>query len=66
MQIILNGEATAVAEGISVNDLIAGLQLTGRRVAVEINGDLVPRSRWPEVRIKDGDRAEVVHAIGGG
>jgi sulfur carrier protein len=36
------------------------------RVAVELNRDIVPRDRWPETNLKDGDRLEVVHFVGGG
>jgi thiamine biosynthesis protein ThiS len=36
------------------------------RVAVELNRDIVPRERWPETQLKDGDRLEVVHFVGGG
>jgi sulfur carrier protein len=66
MQIVLNGENTAVSEGITLTELVGSLQLAGQRLAIELNGDIVPRSRWPEVRLSNGDRAEIVRAIGGG
>lgn len=66
MQIIVNGESTSTREGITLDELLAQLQLTGQRLAVELNGDIVPRSRWPEVRLGEGDRTEIVRAIGGG
>ncbi|MDR3416279.1 MAG: sulfur carrier protein ThiS [Nevskia sp.] len=66
MQIVLNGEPVAVADGSSVADLVGVLGLQGQRVAVELNGDIVSRSRWTEMRLKDGDHAEIVRAIGGG
>jgi sulfur carrier protein len=66
MQIIVNGQSTSTREGITLNELLAQLQLSGQRLAVELNGDIVPRSRWPQVRLGEGDRAEVVRAIGGG
>ena len=47
-------------------DLLARLDLTGRRVAVELNLDIVPRSQHDSTRLAEGDRVEVVHAIGGG
>jgi sulfur carrier protein len=66
MRIQLNGEAVELPEGQSVADLLARLELTGRRVAVELNLDIVPRSLHASTLLRDGDRVEVVHAIGGG
>lgn len=66
MRIELNGEAVELPEGQSVADLLARLELTGRRVAVELNLDIVPRSQHASTLLRDGDRIEVVHAIGGG
>jgi sulfur carrier protein len=66
MQIVVNGENTAVAEAISLSDLVDSLLLAGQRLAIELNGAIVPRSLWPEVRLSEGDRAEIVRAIGGG
>jgi len=62
----LNGEATEVAKCLTLQQLIDQMQLAGQRIAVELNGEIVPRSRWATVEIQDGDRAEVVRAIGGG
>lgn len=50
----------------SVAALLARLELTGRRVAVELNLDIVPRSQHDSTLLNDGDQVEVVHAIGGG
>lgn len=66
MRIQLNGEPHELADGQTVADLLTGLQLTGRRVAVELNQDIVPRSLHAETVLHEGDRVEVVHAIGGG
>ncbi|MCC6074427.1 sulfur carrier protein ThiS [Pseudomonas sp. GCM10022188] len=66
MRIQLNGEAVELPEGQSVADLLARLELAGRRVAVELNLDIVPRSQHAGTLLRDGDRVEVVHAIGGG
>jgi sulfur carrier protein len=66
MHIQLNGEALELPEGTSVADLIERLELSGRRVAVERNLDIVPRSQYASTALADGDRLEVVHAIGGG
>ena len=66
MQILLNGENTEVSDAISVQGLIEQLELTGRRIAVEVNEDIVPRSEHGEHQLAAGDRIEIVHAIGGG
>jgi sulfur carrier protein len=66
MRIQLNGEALELPEGQSVADLLARLDLAGRRVAVELNLDIVPRSQHAATLLRDGDRVEVVQAIGGG
>ncbi|CAH0237200.1 MULTISPECIES: sulfur carrier protein ThiS [Pseudomonas] len=66
MHIQLNGETLELPEGASVADLIERLELSGRRVAVERNLDIVPRSQYASTALADGDRLEVVHAIGGG
>ena len=66
MQIVVNGESADVSDNLSLAELVQSLRLGGQRLAIELNGDIVPRSRWPEVRLSAGDRAEVVRAIGGG
>lgn len=66
MQIQLNGEPFEVPAGETVADLIVRLDLAGRRVAVELNLDIVPRSQHATTALAEGDRIEVVHAIGGG
>ncbi|MEO8672627.1 MAG: sulfur carrier protein ThiS [Tahibacter sp.] len=66
MQILLNGQPREFAADTTLATL---LELTGyadRRVAIEINRDIAPRSRFAEILLKDGDKVEIVHAIGGG
>jgi sulfur carrier protein len=62
----INGEARRLAGGTTVADLLAQLDATGKRVAVERNGEIVPRSRHAETFLLAGDRIEVVIAVGGG
>ena len=62
----VNGEARLVREHATVSDLLAGLGHTGRRVAVERNGEIVPRSRYATTAVGRGDRLEIVGAVGGG
>ncbi len=66
MQIQLNGEPYELPAGQSVADLLARLDLTGRRLAVELNRGIVPRSAHATTELSEGDYVEVVHAIGGG
>lgn len=65
MQLHINGESRAVTSP-ELAGLLAELRLGERRVAVELNGEIVPRSAWPQVRLREGDRLEIVNAIGGG
>lgn len=62
----LNGEARQVAPGVTVAALLAELGLDTRKVAVERNLEIVPRSRYAETPLADGDALEIVHFIGGG
>lgn len=66
MRIQLNGEAFELPDGETVSGLIERLDLVGRRVAVELNLDIVPRSQHATTALREGDQVEVVHAIGGG
>ena len=66
MRIIVNGTERSLPDGSTVAQLIAQMSLTGRRIAVERNGEIVPRSLHPQVALADGDRLEIVVAVGGG
>lgn len=66
MQVQVNGDAMALPSEATLADLIDRMSLAGKRLAIEVNEDIVPRSQHPEFRLHEGDRVEVVHAIGGG
>jgi len=66
MQILVNGNTEEIPDGAKMADLIEQLMLTGQRLAVEVNEELVPRSRLQEHRLAAGDRVEIIHAVGGG
>ncbi|MDO8696225.1 MAG: sulfur carrier protein ThiS [Pseudomonadales bacterium RIFCSPLOWO2_12_59_9] len=66
MQIQLNGEAFELPDGQTVAGVLEYLQLGERRVAVELNLDIVPRSLHASTLLQAGDVLEIVHAIGGG
>ena len=66
MKIVLNGEEKQLNAPLTVAGLLCEIGYADRRVAVEINREIVPRSRYPEHQLQDNDRVEVVLAIGGG
>ncbi|HXO40995.1 MAG TPA: sulfur carrier protein ThiS [Thermoanaerobaculia bacterium] len=66
LALLLNGEPHEVAADATVLDLVTGLGHDPRTVAVERNGDLVPRAAFPATRLAAGDRLEVVHFVQGG
>ena len=62
----VNGDSRRFEASTKVVDLIHGLGLEGKRVAVERNGEIVPRSRFAAIQLADGDTVEIVVAVGGG
>lgn len=66
MHVIINGETQDYESDVSVAMLIERLGFSGRRIAVEINGDIIPRSLHARRCLQEGDRIEIVQAIGGG
>lgn len=62
----VNGERRLVPVGTILAQLVRDLNLTGKKFAVECNGDVIPRSRLSAVRLADGDTLEIVVAVGGG
>lgn len=67
MDIVLNGERIALAApAVSIAALLQAQGLGKRRVAVEVNGEIVPRGRHADHLLHDGDQVEIVHALGGG
>jgi len=66
MVILVNGAPRELPAGCSAALLLEQLGLTGKRLALEVNAEIVPRSRYAVYLLNEGDRVEVVHAIGGG
>ncbi len=71
MQIQLNGKPHVLERAepggdFTLGSLVSELDLVGRRLAIEVNGELVPRSEHEHFRLTPGDRVEIVQAIGGG
>jgi sulfur carrier protein len=66
MNILLNGESRPLSSGTQLAQLVNELGLEGKRLAVEINREIIPRSQYANTELKNGDTIEIVHAIGGG
>lgn len=66
MNITVNGAPTQVPAGVPMSALVEQLGLAGQRIAVEVNEELIPRSRFAGHRLAEGDRVEIIHAVGGG
>lgn len=67
--LVINGQPRVFAEltpSVNLEDLIQELGIKGDRVAVEHNGEIVPRANWPEVSLAENDKLEIVHFVGGG
>jgi len=66
MKILLNGTTYSIEDGSSINTLIEQLELKGKRLAVEINQEIIPKSEHDQYKIQQGDVIEIIHSIGGG
>ena len=62
----INGEERQVPSVSTIAELVVALELTGKRMAVEKNGEIVPRSQYAHAALADGDELEIVVAVGGG
>ena len=66
MHIWLNGESREVSEARSLADLITQLELPATRIAIELNREVVRRNEWSSTMLREDDRIEIVHFVGGG
>ena len=64
--LIINGESRSFASPLTLAQLVDSLSLVGKRIAIEKNGEIVPRSQYAETQLADNDRLEIVVAVGGG
>ncbi|MEO8724814.1 MAG: sulfur carrier protein ThiS [Acidobacteriaceae bacterium] len=65
MTVVINGERREI-EAANVAELVCALELSGDRIAVEQNLEIVPRAGWEMAGVREGDRFEIVHFVGGG
>jgi len=67
MKILVNGNLKQFeTTSMTIAELVNALNIVGKRIAVECNGEIVPRSQYDQVTLKEGDELEVVGAVGGG
>ena len=66
LSLTINGESRSFPAPLTVAGLVEAMELAGKRVAIERNGEIVPRSTYPDTLLADGDKLEVVVAVGGG
>ncbi|MBX6359451.1 MAG: sulfur carrier protein ThiS [Acidobacterium ailaaui] len=69
MQLVINGqvkEFPSLSGNATVSELVAHLGLKSDRVAIEQNGEIIPRSCWDSAPVQSGDKLEIVHFVGGG
>ncbi len=66
MQILLNGESKELSQETTLSMLVDQMDLMGKRYAVEVNLEIIPKVKHEEFLLSDGDRVEIVHAVGGG
>jgi thiamine biosynthesis protein ThiS len=66
MKLTINGESREFDAVSTISELVSQLGMKADRVAVELNRDLIPRDRWAETQLSEGDKLEIVHFVGGG
>ena len=66
ISVYINGTLQSFEDGITVAKLIEQINLTGKRIAMECNGEIVSRNRFPDMVLVDGDKLEIIFAVGGG
>ncbi|HXZ79043.1 MAG TPA: sulfur carrier protein ThiS [Terriglobales bacterium] len=66
MRIQINGEEKNFPENLKLSELVENLGLKSDRLAIELNREVVPRQRWSEIQVNEGDKLEIVHFVGGG
>lgn len=66
MQILVNGKTQKINEDSSVQSVLEQMHLQGKRIAVEVNQEIIPRAKHAEYQLAEGDRVEIIHAVGGG
>ena len=66
MELIINGDQRLIDSSYSLMDLLVSLEMTQGHIAIELNGEIIPKSTFQQQQLSDGDKIEIVQAIGGG
>ncbi len=66
MKLVINGDERDFSAPLTLDGLVSQLSMKQDRVAIELNREIVPRDRWPQTSLVDGDKLEIVHFVGGG
>ena len=66
MRLIVNGTEKLIASSANLTQLLQELEIDGLHIAVALNLQVIPRSNYENTSLKDGDKVEIVHAVGGG
>ena len=66
MRVFVSGETKEFADILKLNDLLRHLDMPAQRIAVELNKSVVRRKDWPETDVRENDKIEIVHFVGGG
>jgi len=66
LNLTINGKVQTFNHSMNVAELLHSLDLTGKRVAVEVNGHIIPRGQHAQHKLESNDKIEIIHAVGGG
>ena len=66
MELIINGDQRLIDSSYSLMDLLVSLEMTQGQIAIELNGEIIPKSTFQQQQLSDGDKIEIIQAIGGG
>ena len=66
MEVTVNGEKKEMAKEVNLDELLENLSLPRERIAVELNKEVVRKKDWATIRVRDADKIEIVHFVGGG
>lgn len=66
MNIIVNGEKKELQNSLNLEELLKKLELPNERIAIELNKNVVRKKDWTETEVKDADKIEIIHFVGGG
>ena len=66
MKVFINGETREISSEVNLSELLEQLALPSERIAIELNKEVVRRKDWESIQIKDADKIEIVHFVGGG